>query len=151
MHYDGLGPETFGVWRSEVSPSDSGLDALKSAVKRMSKFCNCFQDRNKALHQISRNENNNKHYLLTSDKEVIMVAASWINKGVFPYMPAKLGIFLFPFFQHRTHPSWGISWNLILPLLCQTLISASEIPKSPECFSVLPVTLCLVSSWVRVS
>lgn len=70
MHSDGLGPETFGVWRSEVSPSDSGQNALKSAVKRMSKFRSCFQDRNKAPHQISRNENNNKHNL-TSDKEVI--------------------------------------------------------------------------------
>lgn len=69
MHSDGLGPETFGVWRSEVSPSDSGQNALKLAVKRM--FRSCFQDRNKALHQISGNENNNKHNLLTSDKEVI--------------------------------------------------------------------------------
>lgn len=35
MHSDGLGPETFGVWRSEVSPSDSGQDAFKLAVKRL--------------------------------------------------------------------------------------------------------------------
>lgn len=69
MHSDGLGPETFGVWRSEFSPSGSGQDALKlSVVKRM--FFNCLQDRNKTLYQI-RNENNNKHNLFTSDKEVI--------------------------------------------------------------------------------